>query len=168
MLCTKTTRRRASAAIASFSCQDDTAMCSRIQAAATQIKFGLSDASKNGDLDAPVCLVDERKVEACVRRIVRPGGSRDGLGRFRRCLLEGTASIQAWVVNSWTRRVARLRSAPSPDLCCGHHGSQHLLQKRWLAHEYFSWSSTFHMLSRGLASLRVRDFGEVHHLLFLR
>ena len=47
-------------------------MCSRIQAAATQIKFGLSDASKYRDLDALTCLVDEWKVEACVRADCSP------------------------------------------------------------------------------------------------
>ena len=60
------------------------------------MKFDLCDASKYGELDALMCLVDEGKLKPVFEQSVRPGGSRDGVGRFRRRLSEETASIQAF------------------------------------------------------------------------
>ena len=45
----------------------------------TQMKFDLCDASKYGELDALMCLVDEGKLKPVLEQSVRPGGSRDGV-----------------------------------------------------------------------------------------
>ena len=67
------------------------------------MKFDLCDVSKYGELDALMCLVDEGKLKPSVR----PRGSRDGVGRFRRRFSEETASIQAFRRFSFQKRRSR-------------------------------------------------------------